>query len=96
MSNILKIIRAWRSRKKPVSKDHLSRVFRFKYASFKMLLDSNTEFLKILTDLEEKLQGRQLFGMSYVQTQSVRAVFHALRMVKNLDDLSTHHYPHVV
>ncbi len=93
MSNILKFIRAWRSRKEPVSKDHLSRVFRFKHASFKMLLDSNTEFLKILTDLEEKLQGRQLFGMSYVQTQSVRAVFHALRMVKNLDDLSTHHYP---
>ena len=93
MSNILKFLRAWRQRKKPVSKDHLSRIFRFKYASFKMLLDSNTEFLKILADLEEKLQGRQLFGMSYVQTQSVRAVFHALRMVKNLDDLSTHHYP---
>ena len=31
--------------------------------------------------------------MSDVQTQWVRSVFHALRMVKNLDDLSAHHYP---
>ena len=31
--------------------------------------------------------------MSFVQSQSTRAIFHTLRMVKNLDDLSTHHYP---
>ena len=85
--------RLWKSRKKAPSREYLTSLFRFKYSSFRMLLESNTEFLKILADLEEKLQGRQLFGMSYVQTQSVRAVFHALRMLKNLDDLSTHHYP---
>ncbi|MGC1401805.1 MAG: PEP/pyruvate-binding domain-containing protein [Thermodesulfobacteriota bacterium] len=30
--------------------------------------------------------------MSYVRTQAARAIFHVLRMVKNLDDLSNHRY----
>ena len=57
-----------------------------------MLIDSNTQFLAVITDMEEKLRGREVFGMSYVRTQSARAIFHVLRMVKNLDDLSNHRY----
>nr|CBX29473.1 hypothetical protein N47_J04540 [uncultured Desulfobacterium sp.] len=68
----------------------MSDLFRFKYSCFKMLLDSNAEFLKVISDIEEKLQGQQVFGMSYVRSRSAKAVFHALRMVKNLDDLSGH------
>jgi pyruvate,water dikinase len=85
--------RLWKSRGKAPSREYLSTLFRFKYSSFRMLLESNTEFLKILADLEVKLQGEQIFGMSFVQSQSTRAIFHTLRMVKNLDDLSQHHYP---
>lgn len=57
-----------------------------------MLIDSNTQFLAVITDMEEKLRGREVFGMSYVRTQAARAIFHVLRMVKNLDDLSNHRY----
>ena len=71
----------------------MSRVFQFKYASFKDLLASNTELLNIVADLEEKLRGQDVFGMSYIRSQSTRAVFHTLRMVKSLDDLSGHRYP---
>ncbi len=85
--------RLWTARGKAPSREYLSTFFRFKYSSFRMLLESNTEFLKILADLEVKLQGEQIFGMSFVQSQSTRAIFHTLRMVKNLDDLSRHHYP---
>ncbi|MDI6775813.1 MAG: PEP/pyruvate-binding domain-containing protein [Syntrophales bacterium] len=74
------------------SRNNLSDLFRFKYSCFKMLLDSNAEFLKIITDIEEKLRGQQVFGMSYVKSRSAQAVFHTLRMVKNLDDLSGHRY----
>jgi pyruvate,water dikinase len=74
-------------------RERLAVHFRFKYSCFKELLASNKEFLEILSDLEEKLQGRQVFGMSYVSSRATRAVFHTLRMVKNLDDLSNHHYP---
>ncbi|MFH0959128.1 MAG: hypothetical protein V1897_10540, partial [Pseudomonadota bacterium] len=58
------------------SNDKISRVFRFKYACFKDLLASNTEMLDIITDIEEKLRGQSIFGMSYVKTQATRAVFH--------------------
>ena len=86
------LLNKWKTRKKIPSKDRQALLFRYKYSSFKMLLDSNSQFLKVLTDLEEKLRGHQIFGMAHVKTQSDRAVFHVLRMVKNLDDLSNHRY----
>lgn len=92
MKDKLKKIIFGKPRKKLPSKDYQALLFRFKYSSFKMLLDSNSQFLKVITDMEEKLRGQQVFGMSYVRTQSARAIFHVLRMVKNLDDLSNHRY----
>ena len=83
----------WKVRRSPSARDSLADLFRFKYAAFRMLLDSNTQLLKVIADMEEKLSGRQVFGISYVQTQADRAIFHALRMVKNFDDLSNHRYP---
>lgn len=88
----MKLFNFVKSRKKLPPKDYQALLFRFKYSSFKMLLDSNTQFLKVITDMEEKLRGREVFGMSYVRTQSSRAIFHILRMIKNLDDLSNHRY----
>ena len=76
----------------PAEKD-IGAVFRFKYGLFKELLTSNTQLLDIITDMEEKLRGHQLFGMSYVASNATRAVFHAFRMVKSLDVLSGHRFP---
>ena len=87
------IYRRWKWPPGPPTRDDLAEVFRFKYACFKDLLDSNAQLLNIITDLEEKLQGRQLFGMSYVRSQATRAAFHAFRMIKSLDVLSGHRYP---
>lgn len=92
ISNIVNKIRAWKHRGQPPTAV-VSRVFQFKYASFKDLLASNTELLNIFADLEEKLRGQDVFGMSYIRSQSTRAVFHTLRIVKSLDDLSGHRYP---
>ncbi|MBI5570897.1 MAG: phosphoenolpyruvate synthase [Desulfomonile tiedjei] len=93
IADILERIRRWRSGNRGSSRDKVSRVFRFRYACFKDLLASNTELLNIITDFEEKLRGQETFGMSYIRSQATRAVFHALRMVKSLDDLSGHRYP---
>ena len=95
MANWLHFIkRKWgRTTGRLPDRERLAIHFRFKYSCFKELLASNKEFLDILSDLEEKLQGQHIFGMSYISSKATRAVFHALRMVKNLDDLSNHHYP---
>lgn len=67
--------------------------FKKKYTLFKELLDSNAENLDLIADLEEKLKGESLFGMSYVRAQSARAVFHAHRMARALHELSGGGYP---
>lgn len=88
----LKLFKRDKPRKKLSSGNNLPDLFRYKYSCFKMLLDSNAEFLNVIADMEEKLRGEQVFGMSYVRSRSAKAVFHALRMIKNLDDLSGHRY----
>ena len=87
------IYRRFTGRRGAPSRDNLAAAFRFRYACFKDLLDSNTQLLNIIADLEEKLTGRHVFGMSYVRSQSARAAFHAFRMIKSLDVLSGHKYP---
>ena len=89
--NIVNKIKAWKSRARR-HKTRISRVSRFKYAVFKELLTSYTELLKIISDIEEKLRGQAIFGMSYVRSQSNSAVFHTLRMLKSFDDLSGRSY----
>lgn len=81
-------LRSWKFFKPKASRNDLTDVFKAKYERFKELLDSNTEMSRIMSDIEDKLQGRQIFGMSYVRSQAARAVFHTLRMVKSLDGLS--------
>lgn len=92
LSNIWKAIRKWRSAKGEAARERYGRLFRFRYACFKDLLAANTELLNIISDFEHKLRGQEVFGMSYVRSQATRAVFHTLKMVKSLDDLSGHHY----
>jgi pyruvate, water dikinase len=92
MFKMLKLFKRDKSQKETSSGDNRTDLFCFKYSCFKMLLDSNAEFLDILTDIEEKLLGQQVFGISYVRSRSAKAVFHALRMIKNIDDLSGHRY----
>ncbi len=62
--------------------------FREKYHAFQELLDSNTELLKVISDIESKLDGRELFGMPFLRSRSSRVVFHALRLVKSFERLS--------
>ena len=83
----------WLFRKsKTQKKEDISDIFRAKYSMLKELLTSNGEALNIISDMEEKLQGRQIFGMSYIRANSTRAVFHTNRMVKSLNSLSNDRY----
>jgi pyruvate, water dikinase len=92
MTALIESFRKWRSRKAGPSRDEMASIFRAKYDLFKQLLASNTELLNIITDLEDKLQGQHVFGMSYVRSQSARCAFHALRMIQSLNELSGNRY----
>jgi pyruvate,water dikinase len=92
MPKILNIFRKWLAPKHAPSKEDLNELFRFKYTCFKDLLASNEDNLNVITDIEQKLQGQQIFGMAYVRTVSARTVFHTLRMIKGLNALSGNRY----
>jgi pyruvate,water dikinase len=74
--------------------DHdLMATFRTRYASFKALLQVNSELLQLISDIEEKLRGEDIFGMAYVRSQASRCVFCAARMIQNLEELSGRKFP---
>jgi pyruvate,water dikinase len=77
--------------------DHdLMATFRTRYASFKALLQVNSELLQLISDIEEKLRGDDIFGMAYVRSQSSRCVFYAARMIQNLEELSGRKFPALI
>lgn len=74
--------------KSKLSRDDIQAIFRSKYVNFKILLDSNSELLKIISEIEEKLRGETVFGMSFIRSQTLRALFHAGRMIRSFESLS--------
>ena len=80
-------------RKTRFSRDDIQVIFRTKYVNFKILLDSNSELLKIISEIEEKLQGEIVFGSSYIQSLTLRALFHAGRMIRSFESLSGRRFP---
>lgn len=74
--------------KTPVDRDQSAAVFREKYNRFQSLLESNTELLKICSEIEEMLRGRTVFGMAFTRSRTSRAIFHAIRMIKSYEGLS--------
>ena len=87
-----KLFQKWKLRKPKPLRENFSEIFRVKYEHFRELLNANAELAKIIADIEEKLQGHTIFGMSYVRSQAVQAVFYTLRMVKSLNALANNKY----
>ncbi len=75
------------------AREQLMAVFRRKYANFQTLLDSNAQLLKIISDIEHKLQGHTVFGPAYIEAQTMRSIFHAARMIDCLEKMAGRPYP---
>jgi pyruvate,water dikinase len=67
--------------------------FMVKYDNFKLLLESNTELLKIISDIEQKLRGQSAFGLPYIEAQTMRAFFHCGRMIHCIEQMSGRPHP---
>jgi pyruvate,water dikinase len=88
----LPIFSIFRSRK-GASRQHLMAKFTLKYENFKLLLESNTELLKIISDIEQKLRGQSAFGLPYIEAQTMRSFFHCGRMIHCIEQMSGRPYP---
>ena len=56
---------------------------------FKELLAANSELLTVLSDMDEKLKGEQVFGLSYINSQINKSLKYAFQMVKSLNVMSS-------
>ncbi len=88
----LPMFRLFRSRRSS-SREKLMSAFHVKYDNFKLLLESNTELLKIISDIEQKLRGQSAFGLPYIEAQTMRAFFHCSRMIHCIEQMSGRPYP---
>ncbi len=61
--------------------------FRKRYARFRKLLDANAALADVLSDMEEKLDGKSLFGALYVRHMAQKAVSLTRRMAVSLEGM---------
>lgn len=72
----------------PGNSSEMNALFRFRYSLFKELLAANSELLTVLSDMDEKLKGEQVFGLSYINGQINKSLKYAFQMVKSLNVMS--------
>jgi pyruvate,water dikinase len=62
--------------------------FKERYHHFKMLLTANNKALEIMAGIEQALQGKRPFGMSFVKSSCIGITVSLLRLIKHLEQLS--------
>jgi pyruvate,water dikinase len=72
----------------PGNPTEMNALFRFRYTLFKELLAANSELLTALSDMDEKLKGETVFGLSYINSQINKSLKYAFQMVKSLNVMS--------
>lgn len=80
-------------RSKATAEGAAQALFRRKYASFKALLEANSELLKRLSDLEEKLAGQEMFGLHYLHGQAESILKLTDGMIDSFAELSAKPQP---
>ena len=70
----------------------LRAAFKERYHHFKMLLNANNAALETMTEIEQALQNRRPFGMSFIKSNCIAVTVSLLRLLKNLEQLSEGKY----
>lgn len=76
----------------PGNPSEMNTLFRFRYTLFKEMLVANSELLSVLSDMDEKLKGEQVFGLSYINNQVNKSLKNSFQMVKCLNVMSGSKY----
>jgi pyruvate,water dikinase len=88
LAGLRSLFSGFSKRSPALGREETAAIFRNKYNEFQSLLESNTELLKIFSEMEVMLEGREVFGMAFIRSRTSRAIFHAIRMIKSFERLS--------
>lgn len=90
--NLLKKIIVSKKQKPPPNVEELRTDFKSRYHNFKLLLSANNKALEIMAAIEQALQGRRSFGMSFIRTSCTSISVNVFRMIRNLTELAPDKY----
>ena len=85
---MLRMLERLRRRRDALTCPTRAAAFRERYEGFKELLDSNSELLTLLAEVDAMLAGDAVFGMAWVRSRASRIAFHGGRVVHGLNRLS--------
>ena len=74
------------------SQDELRTLFASRSQAFARLLEANNKALEIMSDLEEALRGRSIFGMSFVRASATAVGVNVFKLVRALTELEPGRY----
>jgi pyruvate, water dikinase len=94
--NMIRLIRnilaGSKTRKQPhrVKKtdEELQRGFKLRYLQFKRILNANDKVLNMMAEMEEALQGRKPFGMSFVRSRCALISANVYQIIQHLNSLA--------
>ena len=67
--------------------------FTQRYLNFKSLLSTNDKVLEIINELEQALQSRRGFGMSFVRANCTALSVNLYKIIQNLNAITANRYP---
>jgi len=85
---MLRMLDRFRRRRDALACPLRAAAFRERYEGFKELLESNSELLTLLAEVDAMLAGDAVFGMAWVRSRASRIAFHGGRVVHGLNRLS--------
>lgn len=71
----------------------LRSAFRERYHSFRLLLGANNGALEIMSEIEQALQGHEIFDMAFVRGKCTEVTVNVHRMIRQMDRLAPGKYP---
>lgn len=74
------------------SQDELRTLFASRSQAFARVLEANNKALEIMSDLEEALRGRSIFGMSFVRASATAVGVNVFKLVRALTELEPGRY----
>jgi pyruvate,water dikinase len=96
MTGFFHRLKSYFSKEPLASLEDLRDAFRKKYHAFRMLLASNNAALHLMTELELALKGNQIFGMTFIRSNSTAISVNVFSIIKYLNELTNDKYASLV